>query len=139
VSLPDGVVDDAYIDAIRDRFESRYQELYGQSHPEVAIEFITCRVTSTGPDRNVGLPQVDADEKDVVDDRARKGTRPVHFGGDFVETAVIDRYALRAGDAFDGPAVVEERESTVVVPPDMTAGVDAYGNLIVRTREGSAR
>ena len=51
---------------------------------------------------------------------ALKGRRPVYFPetNGFTECAVYDRYRLRAGDSFAGPALVEERESTVVIVPD---------------------
>ncbi len=48
---------------------------------------------------------------------------------DFVPFTVYDRYALPAGAAFDGPAIVEERESTVVLGEDAAARVDQHGFL----------
>jgi N-methylhydantoinase A/oxoprolinase/acetone carboxylase beta subunit len=48
-----------------------------------------------------------------------------------VDTPVYDRYRLWAGLTVTGPAIVEERESTTVLPPGATATVDAYANLIV--------
>ena len=53
----------------------------------------------------------------------RKGTRPVFFAelGGFVDTPVYDHYALAPGVAVQGPAIVEQRESTVVVGPSGTA------------------
>jgi N-methylhydantoinase A len=48
-----------------------------------------------------------------------------------VETTVYDRYALRPGMLLQGPAIVEERESTVVVALGMHASVDVYQNLVV--------
>ena len=47
-------------------------------------------------------------------------------------TPVYDRYSLRPGDAFTGPAIVEEKESTLVVGPRATLNVDDYGSLIVQ-------
>jgi len=64
---------------------------------------------------------------------ARKGARPVYFAETkgFTDCPVYDRYRLRAGDTLDGPAIIEDRESTVVVIPDCTARVDRSGNIIV--------
>jgi N-methylhydantoinase A/oxoprolinase/acetone carboxylase beta subunit len=47
---------------------------------------------------------------------------------------VYDRYALTPGTAFEGPALVEERESTVVVPPDASVRCDESLNLIIDLR-----
>ena len=60
-----------------------------------------------------------------------KGVRPVYFQETGVANCnVYDRYALRPGDSFPGPAVVEERESTTVIGPGATVSVDAYLNLV---------
>jgi N-methylhydantoinase A len=51
--------------------------------------------------------------------------------GEFVDVSVYDRYGLRPGDRFNGPAIVEERESTVVIGSQGDCLMDAYGNLRV--------
>jgi N-methylhydantoinase A/oxoprolinase/acetone carboxylase beta subunit len=48
-----------------------------------------------------------------------------------VAAAVYDRYRLRPGSRFDGPAVFEERESTTVVPPGAVATIDDALNLVI--------
>jgi 5-oxoprolinase (ATP-hydrolysing)/N-methylhydantoinase A len=65
---------------------------------------------------------------------ALKGNRPVWFPetGTFVDTPVYDRYALRQGERLIGPLVIEENESTTIVPPDDEVVVDGTGNLVVR-------
>ena len=50
--------------------------------------------------------------------------------GGFVDCPVYDRYALAAGTKLTGPAIVEERESTTVLPPGVTATVDECANLV---------
>ena len=60
---------------------------------------------------------------------AQKGLRPAWFGERFVDTPVYDRYALRPGDRIEGPAIVEERESTTIVPPGDRLSVDDAMNL----------
>jgi N-methylhydantoinase A len=47
---------------------------------------------------------------------------------------VYDRSELAAGTSLTGPAIIEERESTTVLPPGVTARVDEYANLIAETR-----
>ena len=64
--------------------------------------------------------------------RALRGRRAVYFREHhaYVRTPVYDRYALGAGASCTGPAIVEERESTLVVPPGWTVTADAHNNLI---------
>ena len=60
-------------------------------------------------------------------------SRQVHFdaAGGFVETPVYDRARLGAGHRFDGPAIVEEMDSTTLVLPGYGVEVDRYGNLLI--------
>jgi N-methylhydantoinase A/oxoprolinase/acetone carboxylase beta subunit len=142
VPLPGGPIDASFLEAVAERFAARYAELYGRAHPEVAMEFVTCRVTSSGPDPDVTLPAVAAAD-DGAAAAACTGSRDVYFGnpgtpGAFLATAVYDRYRLAAGATIVGPAVVEERESTVVIPPGMLGSVDRYGNLVLTFTPGGA-
>ena len=66
---------------------------------------------------------------------ARKGTRDVWFTSDAsTETVIWDRNALPAGATLDGPSIVEQLDSTIVVPAGWQAHVDGFMNLIL-TRE----
>jgi N-methylhydantoinase A len=55
-----------------------------------------------------------------------------------VESAIYDREHLKPGAEFAGPAIVEQADSTTVVPPDAGVRVDGYGNLVLDVR-GMAR
>ena len=52
-------------------------------------------------------------------------------GAAFIATPVYGRTLLRPGDAFDGPAVVEQYDATTYVAPGWSARVDAFGNLVL--------
>ena len=58
-------------------------------------------------------------------------TRRVWFNGGWMETPVLARDALRAGDAIPGPAIVEQLDTTTIVEPGDTARVDRHGNLLI--------
>ena len=109
-------------------FESAYVRLYGRRPPGVESEVMTWRVRLAGP-----LPELNVRMRAAAKRDARKGKRKVWFTetGRFVETAVYDRYRLASGETFRGPAVVEERESTMVIGPRASARVDGIGNLVV--------
>ncbi len=111
------------------RFKARYRELYHYVPDHTPIELLTWRVRVSGkrvPVKLARLPEAGADPA-----RAFKGRRRAYFAerGDFAMTPVYDRYRLGAGMTFAGPAIVEERESTIVVRPGMLARADAYGNI----------
>jgi N-methylhydantoinase A len=64
---------------------------------------------------------------------ARKGSRLAYFpeSNGFVETAIYDRYTLQPGTKFNGPAIVEERESTLIIGVGGRARVDERLNVVV--------
>ena len=94
------------------------------------LEVINWRVVASGPRpaMNLKLPCETALRTD-----ARKGSRQAYFPeyGRFVDTPVYDRYALGPGARFDGPAIVEERESTLIIGAGGRACVDERLNVIV--------
>jgi N-methylhydantoinase A len=68
---------------------------------------------------------------------ARKGSRPAYFpeSNGFVETAIYDRYVLQPGMKFNGPAIVEERESTLIIGVGGRVHVDERLNVVVELSE----
>ncbi|MER7861962.1 hydantoinase/oxoprolinase family protein [Amycolatopsis japonica] len=110
-------------------FTETYRTLYRRTGPDVAIEVLNWRVVSSGPAPEVTLKLAGT----AAEGDARKGSRPAYFPaeGGFVDTAVFDRYRLKPGDRVDGPAIVEERESTVVVPPGARCVVGEDASLVV--------
>jgi len=69
---------------------------------------------------------------------ASKGSRRAYFPEheDYMDTAVFDRYALKPGMQFAGPAIVEERESTLIIGMHGKARVDERLNVIVELGDG---
>jgi N-methylhydantoinase A len=130
VELPDGPYDASSRDALVAAFEKSYVEKFTRTPPSVPVEIINIRVTVTAevPGGTKGLGSA-ADEAG----EPLKGTRKVYFPeiGDFHETNVYDRYAMKVGETFEGPAVIEERESTLIVGPGATFEVSPTGNTVV--------
>ena len=88
---------------------------------------VSFRVRCRGP-----LPQLSLTEAGARPaGAAQKGTRAAWFDGGFVDTPVYDRYALAPGARIAGPAIIEEREATTVIPPGDTVTVDATGTLAI--------
>jgi N-methylhydantoinase A/oxoprolinase/acetone carboxylase beta subunit len=90
------------------------------------VECVGWRVTVSGP-----TPRLDLAAGAAPHGVAVKGTRRAWFGGAFVAAAVLDRAALKPGDVVRGPALIEERESTLVLPPGASARCDAALNLVL--------
>jgi N-methylhydantoinase A len=116
-------------DALIEEFVTTYRALYQRSGPDVSVEVLNWRVVSSGPVPEVTLRLQSGD----TEGEARKGSRSAYFSvaGGFVDTAVFDRYRLKPGVQVEGPAIVEERESTVVVPPGASCVVREDSSLVV--------
>jgi 5-oxoprolinase (ATP-hydrolysing)/N-methylhydantoinase A len=126
VPVPSEMVDAGAYGTIRDAFERVYTARYTRVPAEAELEILSFRVRVRGaiPElsiRQAGLAQSNAE--------AFKGTRKAYFGEGFVDTGIYDRYKLMPGMVVEGPAIVEERESTTLVPPGDTLTVDEAGNL----------
>jgi hypothetical protein len=131
VPLPVGTIDDGSLGAIRAAFAQVYTRRYTSFYGEAAIEAVSFRVRVLGPAPELSLRQAGG-----AGLHKQKGARQVWFGDGFVEAKVYDRYALAPGDTLEGPAIVEEREATTIVPPGDTLHVDP--NLNLRLAIGSA-
>ncbi len=132
VPLPDGQLSSGHIDELKQRFDQVYKELYERPGPPVPVELINWRIVSTGPKPNISLT-VTAVSDITSASAAIKNHRPAYFPetSGFVETPVYDRYLLKPDLEFDGPAIVEERESTVIVGPGSKCRIDRHHNLVV--------
>ena len=137
VPVPDGVLGPALGAVLHERFLERYDELFGRRITGVPAETVTWRLTASGPTPNVTL---NFEGQRIDAGAAEKGERPVHFPDTgFAPCKVYNRYGLGAGTMFRGPAVIEERESTVVAGPDTTVSIDRYLNLIIDLDEPRPR
>jgi N-methylhydantoinase A len=122
--------------ALRDAFERAYAAIYGHTAPDVAVDVVSWRVAAHGPKPTLRLPAetggpAASDSGDPS--AALKTRRPAYLPerSGFAEVPVYDRYRLAPGHEFAGPAIVEERESTVVVGPDARARIDNWLNLVI--------
>lgn len=133
VHLPAGTLDERSVSAMAGAFDEKYRQLYGRPGPPVPLEIMNWRVVVSGPRPLVHLR---VKEKPGAGASAIKGTRRAYFpeAGGYLDTPVYDRYQMAEGLRFQGPAIVEERESTFVVGPEAECHIDEHWNLIARLR-----
>jgi N-methylhydantoinase A len=133
IPLAGGNVEDC-LDGMLQHFHEEHERTYGFAAPAEPVEFVTLRLTAVG---SIAKPKLrELPERGGHVGAARRAVRQVYFAevGDFVDCPSYDRYRLTAGSAIDGPAIVEEMDSTTVIHPGFHAEVDRYGNLLIRTR-----
>lgn len=129
VSLPDGTLGVKYLETVIATFENTYQALYGRKGPDVPLEIINWRVVARGPQPQLNMK---LQRESMRAGNFIKGSRPAYFSArGYAETPVYDRYALKPGMTFAGPAIVEERESTLIVGARGRARVDERLQIVV--------
>ncbi len=120
---------------VSDAFEAEYRRIYGLTIPDVPVQAVTWRLSAFAV-TNVVEPATDLAAATGPPEPI--GERPMVFdrGADAVTAPVFRRSDLGAGAAFDGPAVVEERETTSVIRPGWSVEVAADGSLIASRHRG---
>jgi N-methylhydantoinase A len=127
-------VDQESIRTLEGMFHERHKSLFGHASPEGAVEFITLSVTATGPIEKAEMFEIDQGTENAR--HAVKKIRKVYFEefSGYGDCTTYDRYSLKANNVIQGPAIVEQMDTTVVIPPAQTARVDRYGNIIIEIR-----
>ncbi|MEM7444918.1 MAG: hydantoinase/oxoprolinase family protein [Pseudomonadota bacterium] len=132
VPIAGGTFDAARHDDMLARFEETYRGIYGHVMEGTPVEAISWRVVAHGPKPTLALPKAARGEsKDPA--TALKGRREIYLPAQkaLAEVPIYDRYRLPASAVLNGPAIVEERESTVVVNGAGRIQVDENSNLII--------
>ncbi len=126
VPLPGGVFHAADVRAAFDRL---HEERFGHAAPTQPVELVSYRCQAVGLVPFPSRPRLDA-RPGTPESRARLGTRRAWFD-DWIETPVYDRGRLGAGDDLSGPAILEQYDSTTVVPPGWRLRCDDSGNVVM--------
>jgi len=116
-------------DEVRRCFDEAYEKLYGRTYPDSEVEFINFKVRASLPERLLQLPKLEKKKQPL--DKAIKGQRKAYspIARDFIPYKVYNRYTLSPNAKFRGPAIIEEKESTVIVGEDASVSVDDFGFL----------
>ena len=112
-----------------ERFHAAHELRFGYARTDAPVEVVNLRLTATAetakpPIQSVPFADADASEAFTVQN-------PVIFEGEALPTDFYHREALRPGNRIAGPAIVTEFSATTVIPPNFSAVVDAYQNLIL--------
>ena len=114
-------------EAIRRTFEAAYFAQYGVNPSHVPVEAVSWRLTARGPDNIVDARPVTGQSP-----AAPKGERSIPLWSGAPKAKLYDRAALAAGQSIAGPALIEERETTIVLPPGWVGTVDAIGCITAK-------
>ena len=129
VAVPAGTLTGDVTAEIARRYHELHKRLYAHCHPGHPVELVSVRIAALGLTAAPPLR-----ERPAGNAAARPGeTRPVYFdeADGYVDCPIYARSALGPGAAFDGPAIVEQMDTTTVIHPGQQASIDAFGNILI--------
>jgi len=133
ISIKGGFVGAASLQQIEDAFDDVYRAAYGRLLKNGARRVINLRTAVIGRRPKFDLSSLAPVGGSI--EAARTGTRAVHFGDAWHDTAIFDRLTLPVGAVVEGPAILVQPDTTVLIDPGLSGRVDAFGNTIIELSE----
>ena len=130
VPVPDGALNTAAVMALEEAFGQEHERTYGhRAGPDEPVELVNIQVVGQGLSERSRVP-----DRLQAPSHGASGELPprqAYFGPDlgWLETPVLRRHDLST--SRQGPCIVEEYDATCVIPPNATAILDTYGNLLI--------
>lgn len=134
ISIPPGPITDSVLNSLLDRLDLEHYRTYGHRKARTAARILNLRVraicTRTGIEAMPALAAAERNRRPLA--AGGKGSREVYFGpgAGLISTRVLGRGDLSTSPQ-EGPMVVEEMDSTTVIPPNATAHLDKFENVII--------
>lgn len=131
---PPGPIDEGFLGKVRSAFDAEHDREYGDSSPDKPVTIVNIRVVGTGSIPRAEMPGIAEGTADCPP-AALSSRSAVVFDTDgevsVVDTPRYDRDRLLAGNVIQGPAVIDQMDSTTVLAADTRAVVDRHGSLII--------
>jgi N-methylhydantoinase A len=114
-----------------DGFHDQHEREYNFRREDAPVSIFRVGVKATGV-----VPKAELPSYEVIKNTPKPiGQRDVWFKAKRCKTDVYDRASFTAGAEFSGPAIVEQVDATVVVPPNTSASVDQYMNILIKIED----
>ncbi|CAN5805852.1 hydantoinase/oxoprolinase family protein [soil metagenome] len=129
IDVPDEELNVSALDSVLDAFHAEHDRAYGFSAPGEPVQFVTIRVEALGLVPTPDFPEIEAG----VGSPTPVASRSVYLpsSGGRVDVPVFARETLRGGQLFEGPAVIEQMDSTTLALGGEAIEVDRFGNLLI--------
>jgi len=133
VEVPAGSIAPETMRQMEADFHTAHQALYSYALNSAPVELVNLRVTARAPLPRAQAVEIEPHIGPVDVERAQIGVREVFFGRGqgWLRAACFDRSQLGAGAVIDGPAVLQQLDSTVALAPGDVGRIDRFGNLVV--------
>jgi N-methylhydantoinase A len=128
-----GEIDEAWVENLRAGFHDIHEREYSRRFEESDIEIPNVRVRGIGLQPSLHMPEAERGPESADAALHLEGEAWFWVGGrlERVATRYYDRARLKAGNRLEGPAIVNQYDSTTAIPPGINALVDRFGNIVV--------
>ncbi|MCU0390538.1 MAG: hydantoinase/oxoprolinase family protein [Thermoflexibacter sp.] len=132
VNIPNDSLSNMSIKEIQQNFKEEYTQRYGRTIDDIGMETVTWRVVISGKAPQIQPQQIVSEQGE----KALKGYRKVYLPNekDAINCPVYARYLLNPHEQLEGPAIIEEMESTTVIGKNSTIIIDKYKNIVINLR-----
>lgn len=137
VPVPDGRLDAAALDTLVHGFYQAHERTYGYHATDEPTQLVTFCLEARGVVPHATLHEPAAATGDTA--AVPVETRQVYLGkadGGFVSSPVCRRQALHPGHRLDGPAIIEQLDTTTLLLPGQQATIDTRGTLVISLTAG---
>jgi N-methylhydantoinase A/oxoprolinase/acetone carboxylase beta subunit len=140
VDCAGGAIDDAWVKKLRSDFDDIHEREYSRRFEESDVELPNVRVRGIGLQPKLQAPELEPGSEDASAALRGEGEAWFRAGGKLgaVTTRFYERAALEPGNVIAGPAIVNQYDSTTVIPPGITAHVDRFGTIVIATGAAEA-
>ena len=142
LDAPSGQIDDSWVAKLTSDFHEAHEREYTRRFDDVDIELPNIRVRGIGLMPELTVPEVETGDGDAQRAVHHEAEAWFRVDGKMVRmpTQYYDRSKLLAGDRIDGPAIINQYDTTTVLPPGFTAEIDRFGNIVMAVgAAGAAR
>jgi N-methylhydantoinase A/oxoprolinase/acetone carboxylase beta subunit len=135
VDVPSGAVDTAWTAKVRADFDDIHLREYSRRFEEADVEIPNVRVRGIGLMPPLVMPEAASGSASPAGALRHEGEAWFRVDGSLeqVATRYYERAALKAGNRLEGPAIVNQYDSTTVIPPGTAASIDRYGHIVIET------
>ena len=119
----------------RRAFHDAHLRRYSYSDEAERVQAVNLRVSAIGLTDRIRPKKIASGSRSPK--AAFKSERKVHFQetGNFIECPIYERERLKSGNRVPGPAVIEQPDSTVLIPPSFRVEVDSLGRLVMTRKK----
>jgi N-methylhydantoinase A/oxoprolinase/acetone carboxylase beta subunit len=141
VDCPSGDIDSAWVEKLSADFHDSHEREYSRRFEDSEIEIPNIRVRGIGLMPDLETPEVEQGGTSPDDGLRHEDEAWFLVDGELsaLSTRYYDRDGLKAGNRLEGPAIVNQLDSTTVVPPAFTAEIDRFGSIVITLDKAAAQ